>query len=344
MRKLFCLMAIAGVMIIQLFLSAQAEAAKPQRTVGGETIYIGNGFPSGPHFNLNILGKWSNGSRQFQCPEQAVYEIETPDKNVIYVPRDPHRDIGILVESGKQGPKNAIDPQAFEVTDWCSKDFDQTDAALNLPNDPLGYLVYARITGKPIDYAGTGFTADTGGCLKYAEDQGGNDLMLLGLVTTGGSSYVPTCDDSNTPGQTITLSRTGSSGGKGVNKATPITDIFEWSGTVCDIVEYFEGAATFCCVDAVDPGDGIYEHCDALSSFGDTVTECPLEYTGDINGTSGTWPYTTVYASCTTYENTWVFNIAEFVGYMWEIDSSGAYNIQVRFYPCSEQPPGTCGQ
>jgi hypothetical protein len=74
------------------------------------------------HFNLNIIGKWRTGSGDFQSPDIAEYEAETPDKNVIYVPRDPHRDIGILVESRKQGPKNCMDPLLFEVSDWCATD------------------------------------------------------------------------------------------------------------------------------------------------------------------------------------------------------------------------------
>jgi hypothetical protein len=49
----------------------------------------------------------------------------------------------------------------------------------------------------------------------------------------------------------------------------------------------------------------------------------------DPNG----YPYDGIIAECRTYENEWVFNIADFVGYLWDIDSTGAYVIQVRFYP-----------
>lgn len=340
MRKVFSLISTMAIVSALVVMSSPAEAGKPQKEINGETVYVGNGFPSGPHYNLHFLGKRLSN---FECPTEVQYELETPDKNVIYVPRDPHRDIGVLVESGKQGPKDNTDQEALEVTDWCSKDLDGTDATLRLPKDPLGFLVYARITGKPLDESGHSFYADLGGCLDYAQDLAGNDLLLLGLVTSSGT-YVPTCDTDVDHGTTKTLVRTDSLKGKGVNKAIPITDIFLWSGNACSIVATAaESTDVYCCVDADDPADGVYEHCDSLLDLGGG--ECSsYTYAGEINGMLGPWDYTTVYASCTTYTDHWVFNIADFVGYMWDIDSSGAYNINVRFYPCSELPPGTCGE
>jgi hypothetical protein len=35
----------------------------------------------------------------------------------------------------------------------------------------------------------------------------------------------------------------------------------------------------------------------------------------------------------TEYTDEWVFNIADFVGYLWDLDTTGAYTVQVRFYP-----------
>ncbi len=49
----------------------------------------------------------------------------------------------------------------------------------------------------------------------------------------------------------------------------------------------------------------------------------------DANGV----PYTTVAATCRTYENEWVFNIADFVGLLTTLENNGAYNIKLRFYP-----------
>jgi hypothetical protein len=345
-KKLLYLTTIMTMIIALLIVSVPADAKKPQREVNGQMVYVGNGYPSGPHFNLQFLAKWLD---TFICPTDAEYESETPDKNVIYVPRGPDRDIGVLVESGRRGPKNSIDQTVLEVTDWCSRDFpdpENDDAALRLPPDPVGYLVYARITGKPLDDEGNSHFANLGGCLRYAEDFTGNNLILLGLVSSDGDSYVPTCDGSDTPGDTIPLVRTNGSHGKGVKKATNITNIFLWSGDVCDIVTTVaDSNSTFCCVDADSSADGVYEHCDPLDTvgIGDPLA-CPISYTGEIDGTFGIWPYTTVYASCSDYTNEWVFNVADFVGYLWSVESSGAYNIKVRFYPCSELPSGACGE
>ena len=41
-----------------------------------------------------------------------------------------------------------------------------------------------------------------------------------------------------------------------------------------------------------------------------------------------------VSATCDEYaEPTWVFNIADFVGYLWDLDTTGAFVVQLRFYP-----------
>jgi hypothetical protein len=170
--------------------------------------------------------------------------------------------------------------------------------------------------------------------------------MLLGLVTTGGTSYVPSCDDAEYDLRKK-LVRTDSLSGKGVKKATNITPIFLWSGRVCDIVATPDtDTSVFCCVDADSPADGIYEHCDSLADLQQadpTLTECPDAV--DISAPAyGGLPYSTVYANCAEYTNDWVFNVAEFVDYMWSVEKSGAYNINVRFYPCSEQPDGACGE
>ena len=37
-------------------------------------------------------------------------------------------------------------------------------------------------------------------------------------------------------------------------------------------------------------------------------------------------------AVCRDYEEDWVFNIADFVNVLWDIQGN-AYNVQIRFYP-----------
>jgi len=233
-----------------------AQAGKPQSN--GD--FLGNGFPSGPHFNLNLLGKREG----FSCPAPQ-FEVVTDGNgdgdtgtlqsqaectaegdtcvqafgNVIFMPRkdDPlsgnYGDpITILVESGRKGPKSSPDAARLEVTDWCTESFTdfgangQGDGAvMRLPKDPEGYAVYARITGKPGDGTGATFTF-VGRELALVGDEFGNDLLLLGLVSADGTF--------DAGGQQ--LSRFDSTrNGKGVLTATDITVLFQFVGTVCNI-------------------------------------------------------------------------------------------------------------
>ena len=305
-----------------------AHADKP---VDENRMPFGNGFPSGYHYNLNLLGKQGH----FTCPSPEYVDGTQVYGNVIFIPRDQGLDlITILMESGKKGPKGAQNTSVLEVTDWCTESFPDSGsgrgdgAILRLPQNDKGYAVYARITGKPDKYGEP--TATIVPELNYVEDEAGNDLVLLGLVDRNGTAKF------TSDGETLYRTSTDTSTkGKGVQKATKLTDLFEWTGEVCyiqpDYDLYCEGECTpldLCCVD-VDL-DGIYEKCNSLTDVGviidDTTVECPA---ADINGD----PYISLVAQCMTHNNEWIFNIADFVGYLWNLDNTGSYNIQVRFYP-----------
>ncbi len=296
---------------------APAMAAKP-RTADG--IPFGNGFPSGSHFNLNLIGKKAS----FNCPGAEFDENgQQTFGNVIFVPREAGESITILMESGTKGPKGAPDTSKLEVTDWCSETIPDADggedpAVLRLPANANGYAVYARVTGKPGD--NTKVNIDSGG-LAYVEDEKGNDLIALGLVDRNGTATF----SSGLAG--LELHRNGSetwstsSGkGKGVQKAENITGLFEWSGEVCylsdDTGEYCGDVDCpvfdLCCKVA----DGVYSECIVK-----TEDMCPALYPNLVT------------AMCRSYEDEWVFNIADYVGYLWNLDNSGAYVVQIRFYP-----------
>lgn len=247
-----------------LGVAVTASATLAGKPAGEDGIYLGNGFPSGPHFNLNIIGKKDS----FTCP-QPQYEWtitgttdghsdghvvgqtinaescpagHTCDQgpqvfgNVIFVPRvqaaGPGGEpvpIDILMESGAKGPKGATETTSLQVTDWCSEQFDGDAATLRLPRDPDGYAVFARILAKPGQDGGPSFDF-TSRNLVLVQDEMGNDLVLLGLVNETGA-FDP-----------ITLTRYDTStSGKGAKRAVDITKIFTYTGDVCYIndVDYF---------------------------------------------------------------------------------------------------------
>jgi hypothetical protein len=43
----------------------------------------------------------------------------------------------------------------------------------------------------------------------------------------------------------------------------------------------------------------------------------------------------------TSYNDYWVFDIAELFDYWWDYDNNGLKNLQVRFYECTLDPTGT---
>jgi hypothetical protein len=266
-----------------------ASATKP-----GEDVNP-NGFPSGEHYNLNIIGKKDG----FTCPEQEYDEFGDPIYgNVVFVPQN-GEGIEILMEPGK-GKKAAAIP-TLQVIDSCSA-FDGDAAVLQLPKNDAGYDVYARALATPTNNPDMSITPD----LIAVEDEFGNDLMYLGLVTSNGFE---------TPYVSFTRK-------KGKSVAVDITGLFEWTGDVCYFTEGYcdptlgcDATMELCCTDA--DMDGIYESCVPK----EVDVECP----------EGTEQVT---AFCNSYtEPTWVFNIGDFVTYLWDVENNGLKLLQVRFYP-----------
>ena len=277
-----------------------------RRTISGATLILilivlgvgiafaqndNNGFPSGPHYNLNIIGKKSG----FVCPPPETDESGSPIYgNVIFVPEKGTK-IEILMQSGKGAKATAI-PE-LQVIDPCTATIDGNAALLQLPKNDFGYDVYARALAKPTDNPTMKIIPD----LVMVQDENGNDLVYLGLVKSTGFQ---------TPYVTFTRS-------KGSSKAVPITGLFQWTGDVCYLSEAdCTGCETddLCCTDF--DSDGIYESCTVQLE----LVDCPA-------GSS------TVTAYCRSYENMWVFNIGDFVTYLWDVNNDGLKLLQVRFYP-----------
>ncbi len=263
-------------------------------TKPGETVNP-NGFPSGDHYNLNIIGKNEN----FACPAQEYDDAGNPVYgDVIFVPQN-GIGIQILMESGTG--KRALAVPTLQVTDPCTALFDADAAVVQLPAWSEGYDVYARALATPTDNPSMSITPD----LVAVEDEFGNDLIYLGLVTSDGF---------RTP--YVSMQRT-----KGRSTAVDITGLFEWSGDVCyfssiycDPVTGCQSTRELCCTDA--DANGVFESCAPF----DPLLGCP----------TGT---TQITAYCNTYTDEWVFNIGDFVTYLWNLDNNGLKLLQVRFYP-----------
>jgi hypothetical protein len=255
------------------------QATGPERNVNP------NGFPSGEHYNLNIIGKNTN----FTCPEPEYDEFgNLVYGNVIFVPEN-GTDIRIFMQSGRKGKSKTGEAITdLQVIDPCTASFDGDEAVLQLPANEYGYDVYARALAKPTDEP---FMDVSSGLLEVA-DEFGDSLVWLGIVYQDGIFSRTT--------ETFTRK-------KGKPTAVEITDIFMWSGMICwDAETELSVPTTFC------------QNGDVYTPKGEDP--CP-EGSTEV----------TVY--CRTYEPTWVFNVGDFVSYLWSADNHGLKLVQIRFYP-----------
>jgi len=151
------------------------------------------------------------------------------------------------------------------------------------------------------------------------EDEGGNELdctdasiIGLGLITNKGAVFKKTefgLERFEDPEPVK---------GKGKSKAIEITDLFTWSGVICNA--------------AVDTdGNGILEPVD----FGETEASIAA-ITGD-----GVLPLTdaefqeflATQDGCQEFIETWIFLIADIVLYGFDYENNGSVLTQMRFYP-----------
>jgi hypothetical protein len=252
-----------------------------------------NGFPSGDHYNLNIHGKKDS----YSCSEQEYDVYGKPIYgNSVFVPENGQGSI--YVESGKGKRAEAI--TELQVTDPCA--FDGNGATLQLPPKKNGYNVYARVLAKPTGEPYIGLESS----LYMVQDEDGNDLLYLGLVTDRGF-------------ETTTVSVTRK---KGKSKAVDISGMFQWSGSVCyfeEPADGYESSSTVCCVDSNGNGD---------------LDECPLAKVDDttdlLTCEVGSVELTTY---CKSFTAEWIFNAADYITMLMESNNNGVKLLQIRFYP-----------
>ena len=283
-------------------IASPAFAVKP-----GEEVNP-NGFPSGEHYNLNLNAKKSD----YNCTREVIDELGNPVYGkVIFIPQynGNFENVGILMESGKKGPKSSPDCTTLEVVDQCAG-FDGDPAIMRLPKSEYGYNVYLRAKGKPTEI---GENMEIFGRLQHVEDENGTQLIFLGTLTQSGLTGL---DSLKRP--------------KGKTKAVDITPLFWWNGGVCYSLDYSLYPITGL-PDYVDTGVYTPQCCTMSDTNDDGVTD---SYTClDKAPNSDCAPETTLLYCNLTMENEWIFNIEAFVEYFWEVDNNGVRSAQVRFYP-----------
>jgi len=310
-----------------------ALAAKPQ-----QVIEWSNGFPSGPHFNLNIHGKnWET------C--QATCDPIEGCGNSIFIPEYGNATIKFI--SNKKSSVTEL-----TVLEPPCGGFEGEAARIQLPYfGSEGYQVYWRILGKP-NHGKAGNESNVllypnpilHACNDTGDPHFGNytdceeALGALGLITTSGAYQLgPQGLERFDPGSST---KHGKGEAKGKSKAVDITGLFIWSGWVAnatlDIAEPF-GELT----DADIPADAnvtVGAHFDLSSS---DPEEDPID-NGDYGNDSGTIDLIAEWLAFQNYldpemawhvDDVWVFDLADLVVQDQTIQNDGTKLVQVRFYP-----------
>lgn len=312
MKTKILITAIALIVILVIGGASPVLAAKPS-----QVIPISNGFPSGMHFNLNIHGKDPTTFTTPDPPYDAGNSIFIPEYTAPYGP------ITIQCVSNKNGGTEFVvtDPYAMPSTynNGTATGFVNADdlARFTLPYkiqtdsgviNANGYYVYGRILGKPGNSINDGdpssiiLTPDP--VLSFST--GTSDLdIALGLVTTNGAYKA-------TSAGFVRFDTSSTLKGKGRSVAQDITDMFMWTGWVCNSTLDLNS-------------DGVIDE--------DDMNQYNLDH-----GTS----YTTVNEWLTAlndptlaryYEDWWVFDVADIVAQSWGIENDGTKLLQIRFYP-----------
>ena len=285
--------------LILLSLFNPAMAAKPLPVIG-----FSNGYPSGPHDNLNIHGK-----SDFICDASeggnSVFISEYGDSTITYV------------TNRKSSVTELI------VLDKCAESFDETPAKVQLPYESEGFYVFAATKATP----NNGNNAEQSSVIlspnlvrqacndtdpanpdfpTYTECPDDN-LLALGLIV-GNNVYEAT---------DIGFVRFEDPDAKGRGKSTgkEITDLFKWTGWVFDA--------------SLDiSGDGIIDANDVPLSYdlgGNGVID-PAEYENWLDDQNAA-------GLATYYENEWILNIADLVVTDQNISNDGVKLLKLRFYP-----------
>jgi hypothetical protein len=366
MKRRIVIAILALTLIAALVGGTAVMAAKPQQSgSGADVIADSNGFPSGPHFNLNIHGK---DPATFTCPDEDPYFEGWG--NSVFVDINGTTDIYYMTCK-----KSNID--SLTVLDGCGVFDGSVEIQLpkipdGLPLEDQGYHVFARILGKPNN--GKNDPSDTRSYIflspnevsQICNDPQGSDEdgwycdseLSLGLILKNGDVY-------GDGGEEFYRFDDPQGKGKGNSKAVDITRLFTFTGWVIDARldnystatgegwGYSDGAITVGDIPVYDwDCDGGAVTADNRDVNGDTSENPDLAATEDddldmyLSYMAGQIPGESCWLYCLGYEldpqvtpmaweftDAWILNIAEFVLTEGEIINDGTKLLQIRFYP-----------
>jgi hypothetical protein len=319
MKKALFIILVVVVLALPTAVLADKPPKPPHSGGSNQLIPRPNGFPAGPHYNLNIHGKKDG----FACND-------TPGGNSVFV--DEYGPATIQYVSNKKGSLTelmVLDPCA--VNDGVAK--------VQLPYEADGYYAFGRILGKPDNSSNKG---DASSVILYpnvvvqaCNDTGvdpdfgdwtscpGDPLLALGFIVHD-QVYV-------TENETYVRFDPGVTKGKGKSKATDITALFTYVGWVVhpdlDIsAPYGEITQDDVPADASNttlyPGIDSY---DVNEPYGFIDVEEWLSYQADQT------PPMAWYFSMA--DGMWIFNIADLVVTEQGLVNDGTKLLQIRFYP-----------
>jgi hypothetical protein len=337
MKRRIVLVVTALALVALLVGTSIAMADKPTKPPhsgeGNQLIPRPNGFPAGPHYNLNIHGKKVG----FACND-------TPGGGSVFVPE--YGPATIEYVSNRKGSLTEL-----MVLDPCAG-FDGDPAKVQLPYEAEGYHVFGRILGKP-DHGKncTGPTCPskiilypnvvTQACNDTGVDPGfgnwtscpGDPLLALGFILRQ-DVYVA-------ENETYVRFEPGVTKGKGKSKATEITRLFTYVGWVVHEDLDIGNSTSGWCGNVTDPEpDGQINDCDVPTDAYNTIpgtqaydsdanlfidVEEWLAYNADLD------PPMAWYFS--EGDGMWIFNIADLVVTEQGLVNDGTKLLQIRFYP-----------